>query len=91
MLLDLLLGWLSGLPGQPPRRALFLWLIELHDLPLALAGVLFIIMKGAEIIRRIVLAPLFGAGRGRRTSCCVILFSLRPYGFWLLMPYIPRR
>jgi len=38
VLLDLLLGWLSGLPGQPPRCAFLFWLIELHDLPLALVG-----------------------------------------------------
>jgi len=90
MLLDLLFGWLSGFPGQPPRRAFFLLFVKLYDLPLAFGAAFFITMKWAEI-RNATLAPFFGAGLGRRTFYIFILRSLRPYGIWAPMPYMPRR
>ena len=90
MLLNLLRRRLSRLAGQPLRRTVIFCLFQLYDLPLAFGAAFFIIMKWAEI-RNAMLAPFFGAGLGRRTFLNVFCYSLRPYGYWVLLPYMPRR
>ena len=89
MFLDLLFGGLPRLRCQPDRRAIFLMLLELDDLPLAFLGG-FLFVDWAEILLRVVFAPRWGAGRGHRTITCWIVI-LWPYRSWAPIAYEPRR